>query len=954
MTAFRSYIVLLLSFIVSVSLARSEETPSLQNPRLRIEAGMHTATMRRVDVSADGKLLVTGSDDKTVRLWSLPEGKLIRTFRVPVGYSNEGKIFSVALSPDGRLLAAGGWDGYVYLFDTILGSLAGRLGPFPGATILDLAFSSDGQKLAAGLSRNGIRIWRAPFTGQPTSDAAYDDAVYGVAFDRSSSRRFATTSWDGNIRLYDGDLAGPPKKKKTLGGSRPLDIDFTPDGSTLAVGYSDSAKVDLYSVPDLVRIDEVDTAFAQNGNLSKVTFSYDGKWLYAGGSYADANNVRAMVRWSNAGRGKPEILGGGLDSVFDLAPLADGSIVFGSADPAFGVFRGDGTRLVYHGSVMADMRDKVGDDFGISDAATGVWFGLNWGRGDPRHFDVDRLNFEEKKERVAGYLSPITNTLPILNWRNTEQPTLGSRKLELEMYETARSLAIAPDAKSFIIGSEFTVYKFDATGKKVWEHKTEGVAWGVNLSADGSIVVVALGDGTIRWLEGESGKELLAFFIHVPDKRWIAWTPTGYYAASSGGEDLIGWHINGKTQDSPVDFFPASLFREKFYRPDIVQLVLKTKDEAKAVAEANEIAKRKEEEAKLPAVVEILADPRGIETDKLDVALKYRLRSPGGRPITRLEVKLDGRPIDAKGMEKFDPEVALDTENLITVGIPPQDSVISLIAFIGDQPSEAATVGIKWTGKKPEEKPKPKLTALLIGVTGYTIPNMAALEYADDDAKDLESLLKAQKGLVFSDVKTRVIVNGEATKKNILAGLTWLDANTEAGDYALLLLSGHGLTDNRQKFYFLPIDADTEPGMLRATSVTEAEIKDVLSAIRGGVVFFVDACRSGAGVEGLTRADAAGLVNGLSRSDAGIVMFASSTADQDSLESVDWKNGAFTEGLIAGLKGEANYERDGAVDTGELQLFLPRYVLKLTQNRQQPIYRKPDLNKDFALTATGQ
>ena len=68
-------------------------------------------------------------------------------------------------------------------------------------------------------------------------------------------------------------------------------------------------------------------------------------------------------------------------------------------------------------------------------------------------------------------------------------------------------------------------------------------------------------------------------------------------------------------------------------------------------------------------------------------------------------------------------------------------------------------------------------------------------------------------------------------------------------------------------------------------------------------------------------------------------------------KAATWKNGAFTEGVIAGLKGEANYERDGAVDTGELQLFLPRYVSKLTQNRQQPIYRKPDLNKDFALSA---
>ena len=48
--------------------------------------------------------------------------------------------------------------------------------------------------------------------------------------------------------------------------------------------------------------------------------------------------------------------------------------------------------------------------------------------------------------------------------------------------------------------------------------------------------------------------------------------------------------------------------------------------------------------------------------------------------------------------------------------------MVSLIAYIGDQPSEAATVAVKWTGEKPEDKPKPKLTALLIGVSGYSDP----------------------------------------------------------------------------------------------------------------------------------------------------------------------------------------------------------------------------------------
>ncbi len=67
--------------------ARAEDLPD-RRPMLRIEPGMHTAVIRRIGVDAACTLMVTGSDDKTARLWALPEGgrespKLLRTLRVP-------------------------------------------------------------------------------------------------------------------------------------------------------------------------------------------------------------------------------------------------------------------------------------------------------------------------------------------------------------------------------------------------------------------------------------------------------------------------------------------------------------------------------------------------------------------------------------------------------------------------------------------------------------------------------------------------------------------------------------------------------------------------------------------------------------------------------------------------------------------------------------------------------
>jgi peptidoglycan hydrolase-like protein with peptidoglycan-binding domain len=109
-----------------------------QDPILRIETGMHVAPIPRIGVDRTCRIAVTGSPDKTVRVWSLPDGRLLRTLRVPIGPGDGGKIFAVAISPDGRWIAAGGYDAqwdikhemYFYVFDASTGALLTRVGPF--------------------------------------------------------------------------------------------------------------------------------------------------------------------------------------------------------------------------------------------------------------------------------------------------------------------------------------------------------------------------------------------------------------------------------------------------------------------------------------------------------------------------------------------------------------------------------------------------------------------------------------------------------------------------------------------------------------------------------------------------------------------------------------------------------------------------------------------------------
>ena len=60
-------------------------------------------------------------------------------------------------------------------------------------------------------------------------------------------------------------------------------------------------------------------------------------------------------------------------------------------------------------------------------------------------------------------------------------------------------------------------------------------------------------------------------------KRWVLWTPEGYYDAGPGAEDLIGWHVN-RGLDHEADFFSASRFRDRFYKPEVTSAVLRTLD----------------------------------------------------------------------------------------------------------------------------------------------------------------------------------------------------------------------------------------------------------------------------------------------------------------------------------------------------------------------------------------
>ena len=208
--------------------------PPPETPFLRLDTTMHTARVRKLVVDAPRNRLLTASDDKTVRLWQLPKGRLLRVFRVPIGDGFEGRIYVADMHPDGRIVAAGGWTGWdfdgagsIYLFDADSGELVRRIGGFPEA-IGTLAFSPDGRYLAVGLlGSRGLRVLRTSDYAEVARDLEYGERILDLGFARDG--RLAVASLDGYLRLYDAGFALVGRRKTTTG-KQPLSIKFSPDG----------------------------------------------------------------------------------------------------------------------------------------------------------------------------------------------------------------------------------------------------------------------------------------------------------------------------------------------------------------------------------------------------------------------------------------------------------------------------------------------------------------------------------------------------------------------------------------------------------------------------------------------------------------------------------------------------------------------------------------------------
>jgi WD40 repeat protein/tRNA A-37 threonylcarbamoyl transferase component Bud32 len=179
-----------------------------------------------IAISPDGKILASGSLNKAIKLWHLDSGELIDTLS-----GHLDTVSSVAISPDGKILASGSWDKTIKLWYLVGGKLIHTLSGHLD-TVSSVAISPDGKILASGSLDKTIKLWYLGSGKLIDTLSGHLDTVSSVAIS-PDGKILASGSWDKTIKLWH---LGSGKLIDTLSGhyDSVLCIAISPDGNTLA------------------------------------------------------------------------------------------------------------------------------------------------------------------------------------------------------------------------------------------------------------------------------------------------------------------------------------------------------------------------------------------------------------------------------------------------------------------------------------------------------------------------------------------------------------------------------------------------------------------------------------------------------------------------------------------------------------------------------------------------
>ncbi|MGB3509705.1 MAG: serine/threonine-protein kinase [Microcoleaceae cyanobacterium] len=250
----------------------------------------HTAPVNALAIGPEGYILISGSDDKTIKLWNLKTGQLLHRF-----FGHTAEIYGIAISGDGRRVISGGDDRTILAWNLPKKTIADRFYSYSGSPyshraggIFSVAISPDGNIVASASADQTIKLWN-----QRNGELLYRlhehlDKVFCVTYSNSENiningkiyaknQVFASSGGDGLIKIW---RVGNCESLRTLRGhsGEVYSVAFTPDAQIIVSGSADTT-VKLWNV---CTGELLNTLKGHSRGVLSVAISPDGQILASG------------------------------------------------------------------------------------------------------------------------------------------------------------------------------------------------------------------------------------------------------------------------------------------------------------------------------------------------------------------------------------------------------------------------------------------------------------------------------------------------------------------------------------------------------------------------------------------------------------------------------------------------------------------------------------------------
>ena len=234
----------------------------------------HEHSVESVGISADGRTVVSGSLDKTVRCWDVESKR-------PVGapfHGHDDSVSSVAISSDGRTVVSGSWDKTLRCWDVFSGTLICEPFRGHGGFVRSVAITADGRRVMSGSIDRTVRLWdveSGTLVGEPF--CGHEHSVESVAIS-TDGRRLVSGSYDKTVRCWNG-------RSRTIVKSFHRNVQ-----SVYSVAISsDSRRVVSGSLDKTIRLWDADTGkligepfHGHDDSVYSVAISADGRTVVSG------------------------------------------------------------------------------------------------------------------------------------------------------------------------------------------------------------------------------------------------------------------------------------------------------------------------------------------------------------------------------------------------------------------------------------------------------------------------------------------------------------------------------------------------------------------------------------------------------------------------------------------------------------------------------------------------